>query len=394
MDDVSKDLFVFYGPDGLYRFNTLCMGVSSASSECHERIGRIVLGLEGVQQIKDDIVGHGKGEEHDRRLEALLARLKEYGITLRKEKCQLGVQEVKWFGNIYSHQGMSPDPEKVKCIRDWPEPKDKSEVKSFLQTVQFSQVFMRPGHGRTYSDVTQPLRALTAMHVKFVWSKACRESFRELKDLLTSDTVMACYSPDRDTRIYCDEGPAGVAATVAQKHKVRGQDCWRPVNYTSRAKSEAEKNYGKVDGESLGVLSGIMANRMYLYGTKFEVVVDHKPLVSMYSSHSKSLPVRVAKHKSKLRGFDFSVVYEPGLTTPSDYGSRHPAPRRHYTEQEKEELGVKEEEEDAEIIVSRVEQIQDAVTLPILADYTAKDLELQELLEDVKVGRLRRSLAG
>ena len=74
----------------------------------------------------------------------------------------------------------------------------------------------------------------------------------------------------------------------------------------------------------------------------------------MYSSHSKSLPVRVAKHKSKLRGFDFSVVYEPGLTTPSDYGSRHPAPRRHYTEQEKVELGVEEEEEDAEIIVSSV----------------------------------------
>jgi hypothetical protein len=38
-------------------------------------------------------------------------------------------------------------------------------------------------------------------------------------------------------------------------HKV-----WRPVNYTSRAKTEAEMAYGKVDGESLGVLSGILSN--------------------------------------------------------------------------------------------------------------------------------------
>ena len=39
-------------------------------------------GLEGVTQIKDDIVCHGVGEEHDRRLEALLSRLEEYNITM------------------------------------------------------------------------------------------------------------------------------------------------------------------------------------------------------------------------------------------------------------------------------------------------------------------------
>ena len=32
------------------------MGVSSDSSECHERIRLVVEGLEGVQQIKDDTV--------------------------------------------------------------------------------------------------------------------------------------------------------------------------------------------------------------------------------------------------------------------------------------------------------------------------------------------------
>ena len=64
-------MFVFYTPWGLYKYNTLVMGVSSASSECHERIRLVVEGLEGVQQIKDDIVVHGDGKEHDSRLEAL-----------------------------------------------------------------------------------------------------------------------------------------------------------------------------------------------------------------------------------------------------------------------------------------------------------------------------------
>ena len=79
-----------------------------------------------------------------------------------------------------------------------------------------------------------------------------------------SAKVMAHYDPARDTRLYVDEGPAGVAATVAQKYKLEGMDhpVWRPVHHTSRAKTPAEMNYGKVDGESLGVLTGIKSNKI------------------------------------------------------------------------------------------------------------------------------------
>ena len=107
-------------------------------------------GLEGVTQIKHDLVEHGKGKVHDVRLEQVLERLRSYGLTLRKNKCQFGVPEVKWFGMTFSKQGMSPDPEKVQVIKNWPAPEDKAAVKSFLQTCQFSQEFMRPGLKRTY----------------------------------------------------------------------------------------------------------------------------------------------------------------------------------------------------------------------------------------------------
>ena len=129
-----------------------------------------------------------------------------------------------------------------------------------------------------------------------------------------------------------------------------------------------------------------MMNKMYLYGTKFEVIVDHEPLVSLYKSHSRALPVRVAKHKSKLRAFNFTVHYEPGTTTPSDYGSRHPPPRKNYTAQEREELGVEEKKEDAEIIIARVDSVSEAVTIPILARYTTK--EYGQLKEDIQKGRM------
>ena len=62
---------------------------------------------------------------------------------------------------------MSPDPDKVDIINNWPEPEDKSAGKLFLQTVHFCLTFMRLGKGHTYSDVLVPLRHLTCQNVRF-----------------------------------------------------------------------------------------------------------------------------------------------------------------------------------------------------------------------------------
>ena len=398
LDEESKQLFTFYSPWGLYRYNTLVMGAHTASSECQEAVRLMLVGLEGVQQIQDDVVVHGKGEQHDIRLEAVLKRFQEYNITLRRQKCTFGQTEVLWFGHKYSKQGMSPDPSKTKMIKDWPAPTCKSEVKSFLQTVQFCAVFMKPGPGRTYADVTSPLRKLTAKQVRFKWDDLCQRSFEELKELLWSDTVMANYEVDRRTRVYVDHGPQGVAATLAQEYKVPGQaqPVWRPVNHTSRSMTVAEKNYGKTEGESLAVVHGILTNKSFLYGIDFTVITDHLPLVSLYNSPGRAAPVRVAKHRSKLGAFAFKLMYEPGSTTPCEYGSRHPSPLQQYSREEKDALGIEDMEDEAEFVVNRVvnEAIPDAVTLPVVRHYMEKDSMLKMLLEDVLKGRLRAELHG
>ena len=173
---------------------------------------------------------HGKGKQHDERLEKVLARLMEFGLTLRMDKCQFGVQEVTWFGICFTKQGMSPDPEKVQIIRDWLVPEDKAAVKSFLQTCQFSQEFMRPGPKLTYSDVTLPLRRLTAMNVRFIWTAECQQSFERLKELLDISTVAVHWDPDKQTRVYVDHGPAGLERTITQNHAEPGDKrVWRPV---------------------------------------------------------------------------------------------------------------------------------------------------------------------
>ena len=125
----------------------------------------------------------------------------------------------------------------------------------------------------------------------------------------------------------------GKGGTVAQDHGRSGEkSCWRLVHYSNRALTKAEANYGKVEGVSLGVASMIQVNKMYLYGTEFEVLTDSQPLCALYNSTHRNLPSRVVRYLSKLRGF--KLVYEPGSTTPSDYASRHPAKAKNYSKEE------------------------------------------------------------
>ena len=66
MDKESLKLYPFWTTKGLYKFNTLSQGVSSASTETHDRIRQILIGLDGIIQIKDNMIVHGEGEKHDK----------------------------------------------------------------------------------------------------------------------------------------------------------------------------------------------------------------------------------------------------------------------------------------------------------------------------------------
>ena len=202
------------------------------------------------------------------------------------------------------------------------------------------------------------------------------------------------YDSNRSTRLYVDHGPEGIASTVTQRYDIPGRKTpeYRPVTYSSRSLKKAEKGYSKVEGESLGVLSGIMTNKQYLYGTKFDVVVDHKPLLPLYNSPGRPAPVRVDRHKSKLLAFRYKLIYEPGSSNPSDYGSRHPVPDREHSTEEKAELGIKDEE-DLEFSVNRIidDHLPDAVTVEVLKHQSGKDEVMQRIMEEVKTGEMSKA---
>ena len=130
--------------------------------------------------------------------------------------------------------------------------------------------------------------------VKFKWTEEMEKNFQEIKGRLCGDRVMVSYDPARETRVYSDSGPEGTQATVAQlcHHPKRGET-WRPVHHTARAWTTVEKVYSQIEKESLGLYSGIVSNRMYLLGTKFVSLVDHKPLLPLYNKVTRPKQARM-----------------------------------------------------------------------------------------------------
>ena len=109
---------------------------------------------------------------------------------------------------------------------------------------------------------------------------------------------MVNYDRARHTRLYVDHGPVCVVATVVQKYvdEETGDMVYRSVHHNGCVLTPMEERYGKMEGKSLALLTDIKSNRIYLYSTKFKLVVDHKPLVPS--------PIQVDRHKSKLLAFN------------------------------------------------------------------------------------------
>ena len=70
--------------------------MSSTHAEAHERIRRILTGLDSVIQIKDNIIVHGEGKKHDKNLQKMFSRLEEHNITLQEMSPRFSSGKMVW----------------------------------------------------------------------------------------------------------------------------------------------------------------------------------------------------------------------------------------------------------------------------------------------------------
>nr|XP_037275468.1 uncharacterized protein LOC119168167 [Rhipicephalus microplus] len=323
LSESRQELTTFITPFGRYCYRRLPFGITSAPEVFQRRMSRILEGLEGCVNVVDDILVFGRSRsEHDSRLQAVLRKLEQAGITLNASKCSFGVSSVKFLGVVVSASGISADPDKVSAIVNMKPPTDTHGVRRFLGMLNHIGRFLP-----NLSAVTTPIRLLLNKNAVWTWDHAQATSFETLKGMVASNACMASYNPELPTLVSADASSFGLGAVLLQEQQMGERRAVAFVSralttaeqrysqieaFVSRALTTAEQRYSQIEKEVLGVSWAIERFEEFLRGLSFVVETDHQPLVRLLGSADLDLmPPRIQIFRIRLMRYQFTVKYVP-----------------------------------------------------------------------------------
>ena len=138
LQEESRQYVTINTHKGLFTYNRLPFGVSSAPSIFQRVMETVLQGIDGVCVYIDDILVTGAtDDQHLDHLAEVLKRLQEAGLKLKKDKCAYLLPEVEYLGHTISAEGLKTSESKVSGIVKAPTPKNVSELRSFLGLVNY-----------------------------------------------------------------------------------------------------------------------------------------------------------------------------------------------------------------------------------------------------------------
>jgi hypothetical protein len=199
-------------PFCLFKWLRLPFGMNSAPSCFQKIIAHILEGVPGVRNLLDDIIVSGSSKaQHDERLAQVLTRLKQYNVTINREKSTFGADAVDFVGHHISARGVSPLHSNVEAITNLEPPSKLKELRSFLGAAGYYRKFIP-----AYSDLVEPLQSLLKDGVPFEWTSQHQQSFEQLKAELVSARVLAHFDSRLDTTVTTDASEDAIGAVLSQ----------------------------------------------------------------------------------------------------------------------------------------------------------------------------------
>ena len=132
LDEESKSYVVINTHKGLFRYNRLPFGVSSAPGIFQRVMEGLLSGIPGVVVYIDILVTGKTTADHLAALDEVLTRLEKAGLHLKRKKCFLMQPSVTYLGHLIDAQGLHPLPDKVRAVQEAPPPRSVAQLKSYL----------------------------------------------------------------------------------------------------------------------------------------------------------------------------------------------------------------------------------------------------------------------
>ena len=290
---------------GHFEYTVLPMGLCNAPGTFMQLMNQTFADMldKSVLCFLDDILIFSRTEEdHVRHVREVLTRLRDQELYVKMSKCAFMQREVAFLGHRIGADGLRVAPDKIGAVQQWPQPKNVSEVRSFLGLANFYRRFVRD-----YSRIAMPLTELTKDTAQWQWGTEQQRAFDALKAALCIPPVLLVPDQNKPFVLNCDACKYAIGATLQQDHG----NGLQPVAYFSAKMSDAERNYDVREQEFMALVKACLHWRHYLHGTQpFTLLTDHDSL--KYHKSMPNLTGRLARWVEKMAEFDYKLQHIPG----------------------------------------------------------------------------------
>lgn len=300
----SRNVTAFSTDIGFFQWKVLPFGLNIAPSSFSRMMTIAFSGLSPQQSFiyMDDLIVIGSTEnQHLHNLENVFEMCRQHNLKLNPEKCDFFKNEVTFLGHNCTSDGLKPDSKKLDTIHAYPRPENKDDVRRFVAFANYYRRFIK-----NFSIITYPLTSLLKKRVDFVWSENCEKSFQEIKTKLISTPILSYPDFTKQFKVTVDASHLGCGAVISQDQD--GSD--KPISFISRTFKNGEKNKAIIEKELIAIHFALQTFRPYLYGQKFIVYSDHKPLVYLFKLKNPSS--KLMRIKMDLEEFDFEIEHIKG----------------------------------------------------------------------------------
>lgn len=301
-EDRQKTAFSTQG--GHFEFKRMPFGLKTAPATFQRAMDSVLRGLQGIHCLVylDDIIVYSNSlQEHIQKLRKVFDRLRQTNLKVQLDKTEFLRKEVLYLGHTITKDGLKPNDDKVKAVLNFPLPKTQTEIKSFLGLIGYYRKFIRD-----FAKITKPLTTCLKKNHKIIINEEYIKAFQQCKELLTSAPLLQYPDFEKPFVLTTDASNFAIGAVLSQ-----GQiGSEKPIAYGSRTLNDAETRYSTIEKELLAIVWAIKHFRPYLYGRKFIIYTDHRPLAWLDSI--KEPNSKLTRWRLNLASYNYEIQYKNG----------------------------------------------------------------------------------
>ena len=136
-------------PFGQFQFRVMGFGLTNAPATFMSLMNEVLRPFlrQCVIVFLDDILVFSKSwSEHLHHLNQVLQALEKDRLFCNRKKCQFGLSQVRFLGHFATGYSLSPDPEKLQAVANWPIPKSVTDVRRLLVSQTSSGALFKDIH--------------------------------------------------------------------------------------------------------------------------------------------------------------------------------------------------------------------------------------------------------